>query len=25
MKQVETYAVEEGLDWHVITVITRFF
>ena len=24
-KQVEVYAVQEGADWLVITVITRFF
>ena len=24
-KQVEAYAVEEGTDWLVITVITRYF
>jgi hypothetical protein len=24
-KQVEAYAVEEGADWLVITVITRYF
>ena len=24
-KQVEAYAVQEGLDWLVITVITRYF
>jgi hypothetical protein len=25
IKQVEAYAVQEGQDWLVITVITRFF
>ena len=25
MKQVEAYAVREGADWLVITVITRYF
>jgi hypothetical protein len=24
-KQVEAYAIQEGLDWLVITIITRYF
>lgn len=25
MKQIEAYAVQEGVDWVVLTVITRYF
>lgn len=25
VKQVEVYAIQEGIDWIVITVITRYF
>ncbi|MBT5875848.1 MAG: DUF4258 domain-containing protein [Candidatus Latescibacteria bacterium] len=25
MKQVEAYAIQEDMDWHVITVVTRYF